>query len=213
MTRAKRILIVDDDVIVRQLLQQIVESMGHEAITAERASRARRVLEETAVDAMLLDLQMPGAHGDHLLSFMRKRNAPLPPTIVISGYLQRDRTGPLIRLGIEGIIAKPFRVQRVIDELERVLSARPDSHFVYCTACGTAAAESDRQCRKCDKHLERSYACPVCESLQGSGARFCSQCGEALGMARFMRPDPHGNVSLPALDLAANRRPPPLAGE
>jgi CheY-like chemotaxis protein len=192
---------------VRQTLQQIVESMVHEAITTERASRARRVLEETAVDAMLLDLQMPGAHGDHMLSFMRKWNVPLPPTIVISGYLHRDRAGPLIRLGIEGIIAKPFRVQRVIDELERVLPARPDSHFVYCTGCGTAAAEPDLQCRKCDKRLERSYACPECESLQGPGARFCSQFGERLVMARLTRPDPDANGTLSALGMAAPSAP------
>ncbi|MBT5059996.1 MAG: response regulator [Gemmatimonadetes bacterium] len=122
MTQEKTILIVDDDKPVRETLQQIIEMMGHKAIQADRAIKASRVLEDTDVHAMLLDLQMPGTHGDRLLQFLRKRKGSLPPTIVISGHVQRHKAGPLIQLGVEGIIAKPFRVQRVVEELKRVLA-------------------------------------------------------------------------------------------
>lgn len=190
-TTGRTILIVDDDRLVRETLRQIAESMGHEAIMVERATRARQVLEEQSVDAMLLDLQMPGGHGDQLLMYLKKRQARIPPTIVISAFLNRGRIGPLIGLGVEGIVAKPFRVNRIVEELERVLSSAPDAHFVYCTQCGTAAPESGQQCRKCDAHLERTFSCPVCDTLHGPGARFCSQCGERLGMDRFRRPAPN----------------------
>ena len=58
------------------------------------------VLSEPQVEAMLLDLHMPGRHGWGLLRFLQKRNVSAPPTIVVSGFLNNDSIYSLIDLGV-----------------------------------------------------------------------------------------------------------------
>jgi len=123
---ALAVLIVDNDAAIRRILTKIVESMGLRAVTVERATRALQVLDEQPIAAMLLDLHMPGPHGDDLLRLLRKREqrdgAATPPVIVVSGYLQRERLRGLLRLGVQAVVAKPFDLSRVERELQRALA-------------------------------------------------------------------------------------------
>jgi CheY-like chemotaxis protein len=86
----KTVLIVDNDKAVREVLARTVKRMGHQMVEVERATRAIEILTDRTVDAMLLDLHMPGPQGQDLLQFLRKRNMTVPPTIVVSGYLNKE---------------------------------------------------------------------------------------------------------------------------
>ena len=178
----KKILIIDNDSTVRQALVQMVQALGHQPIALDRAMGAARVLLGGTVDAMLLDLNMPGPHGQDLLRYLRKRNISIPPTIIVSGYLQREAIGDLIRLGVAGIIAKPFDPRRLQDELGHVLEGR-EGRFFFCPHCGMAAQQVDRFCRQCGTSLESQRACPQCQAMHGPADRFCGECGAKLGKA------------------------------
>ena len=119
--RQKNVLIVDDDSGMREILSQVVEKVGYESMAVEGATRACQVIAQVQVDAILLDLHMPGPHGDQFLSFLKSQNVAIPPTIVVSGHLDLDSIEPLIELGVSGFIAKPFEVERLAEELGRVL--------------------------------------------------------------------------------------------
>ena len=175
----KTVLIVDNDEEMRNVMGTVVLKMGHRALAVGRATRAVPIIEK-GVDAVLLDLHMPGPHGDHLLSYLKSNKIPIPPTIVVSGYLDREVVGPLAKLGVSGIIAKPFEVRRLMDELGRVLEGREEDRMAFCPACGCTPRVDDRFCRKCGVSLERMYHCPQCETPYAPGNRFCGNCGAQL---------------------------------
>ena len=176
----KTVLIVDNDQAVRDTMSKVVELMGYRAVGVERATRALPIVQEGGVDAILLDLNMPGPHGDHLLSYMKNHSIPVPPTIVVSGYLHEERIGPLLRFGVCGILAKPFEVKRLMDELRRALEGEDESRLLFCSQCGASVCQGDHFCRQCGGSLERGRACPNCESPCEPGDRFCGKCGQPL---------------------------------
>ena len=181
---AKTVLIVDNDKAVRSTMRRVVEKMGYRAVEAERATRAVPFIRDGEADAILLDLHMPGPHGDHLLSFLKNNHIPIPPTIVVSGYLQEDRIGALIQFGVCGIVAKPFEVKRLMDELRRALEGEEKNGCLFCSQCGTDARPDDRFCRQCGVLLERESLCSSCGSQCQPGDRFCGNCGTRLAGER-----------------------------
>lgn len=172
----KTVLIVDNDQSMRDLIGKVVAQMGYRTVVAERATRARSLIAAEKVDAMLLDLNMPGPQGEHLLHCLRRLHVA-PPTIVVSGYLNRERIGTLAHLGVCGIIAKPFEVKRLMDELRRVLEGEDKARLLFCSQCGTPTHVDDHSCRQCGYSLEHKLACPRCKIPCDPGDRFCSGCG------------------------------------
>ena len=185
----KTVLIVDNDQAMRDLMGKVVAQMGYQSVEAEKATRARAVIAAQKVDAMLLDLNMPGPQGEHLLHALRRHHA-MPPTIVVSGYISRERIGTLANLGICGIIAKPFEVKRLMDELRRILEGQDKGRRVFCSQCGTPTQVGDQFCRQCGYALERKQSCPRCETSCDPGDRFCSGCGFHLAAAVGAGPAP-----------------------
>lgn len=111
---APTLLIVDDEEAVRDVLARLVEDLGYAAIAAADGAAALTVLEGGApVDAVLIDLTMPGLSGGALVQEVRRRRAELP-VILCSGY-ERDRKG---MPSADGFLSKPFR----LDALEALLT-------------------------------------------------------------------------------------------
>lgn len=175
----KTILIVDNDPEVRIVLRGLIERMGYEAFLADRASEALRIMERESVDALLLDIHMPGPHGHHMLRFLKKRNRIVPPTVVVSGYLNKELIPELISLGVSGVVAKPFRFQRLYEEINRALAVT-EIEAKVCSACGHPFQLNDQFCRKCGRDIVSSQKCSVCGEACGEEDRFCGKCGQVL---------------------------------
>ena len=77
-----RILVIDDEEIIRTLMLEILESAGHEVVGAETAERALTLLEETEFELVVSDVVMPGLSGLELLGAVRARRASLPVVLV-----------------------------------------------------------------------------------------------------------------------------------
>lgn len=179
-TLTKTVLIVDNDKLVRDTLVEMVHKMGHKTVAFERATRAAGVLANREVDAILLDLHMPGPHGQDLLRYWKKHNINIPPTIVVSGYLKEEAIGELLKLGVCGVIAKPFDAKRLRDELGRVLEGRDKQDVFFCSDCGKPARDMDRFCRYCGEKVVREKNCSACEAAYSPGDRFCGECGAKI---------------------------------
>jgi len=115
-----RILIVDDDASVRDILRQIVTLYGYQAVLAESAKDAVGILTRQAIDLVMLDLQMPDITGDQFLDFIRKKGFQTP-VVVVSAHVDVEMARHLGSVGISGIVSKPFEVDRVIDVMNRAL--------------------------------------------------------------------------------------------
>ena len=116
----KRILIVDDDSSIRDVLSEIVTTYGYEAFLAQSAKEAVSTLTKGRIDAIFLDISMPDIRGDQLLDFLRKKGFKTP-VVVISAHIDEEVERQLKAAGVEGILEKPFEVGDVIDEMEKAL--------------------------------------------------------------------------------------------
>ena len=123
-----KVMIVEDEAYIGELIQQILENMGNSCVLAESAAAADRILDEQVIDAVTLDLGMPGRCGgmQWLESLAQSRPELAQKTLVITGLsLGPDKVERLARYGA-GILAKPFTMES-LREAVRVQLARGES--------------------------------------------------------------------------------------
>ncbi|MED6335337.1 MAG: response regulator, partial [Planctomycetota bacterium] len=119
-----RILLVEDNHSVRQLVQRILSGAGYEVTPAEHAAHALRLVEESGdpFDMLLTDLVMPGMHGTELAEKLRQQEPGLP-VIFMSGYDRRSATGLNENGTLGTMLSKPFKPAALLDCVQRELSS------------------------------------------------------------------------------------------
>jgi DNA-binding response OmpR family regulator len=106
-----RILVVEDEVYVADLICTILEEMGISCLLARDAAEADRVLGRSTVDGMTLDLGLPGTHGLDWLDALADTNPTLARnTLVITGMPMEHRAAERVARHGAGVLAKPFTV-------------------------------------------------------------------------------------------------------
>jgi len=124
--RARTILVVDDEPMVREFAHRLLEADGHRVIEAGSGHEALRTLRQRVqeIDGVLLDLSMPGMDGTDLLSELRTF-APELPVIVHSGYPAETTSESLAAWHVAGVLQKPYRAAR-LSEMVRRLFCTPE---------------------------------------------------------------------------------------
>lgn len=115
-----RILVVEDEAPVRDLLEEVLSRAGYETVPAPDAGRALDVLDQDDIDLVLLDLHMPGpADGEDLLFLLRDRGDEVP-IIIVSGYVDDD-TASNHPDCVHAVIKKPIQIEGFLNTVKRVL--------------------------------------------------------------------------------------------
>jgi adenylate cyclase len=108
-TRPSRILVVDDNPSNRDLLSRRLERQGHSVLLADDGHRALALVEQEAVDLVLLDLMMPGISGyEVLLAIKNDTRFRELPVIMISALSELDSVVRCIEAGADDYLGKPF---------------------------------------------------------------------------------------------------------
>ncbi|MFC3651011.1 CHASE3 domain-containing protein [Dyella humi] len=115
----RKVLVVEDDADVREFVVSVLQDLGYEAIAAENAESARRLLDsDRRINVMLTDVVMPGANGRQLYDDVRDARPDLP-VLFMTGYSRNAIVhNGVLDAGVR-LITKPFTV----DELSRELRA------------------------------------------------------------------------------------------
>lgn len=116
-----KILIVDDEAPIRNLLKQILESQAHDCLTAKDAEEAAHIVEENDIDLLLSDINMPGKSG---LDFVRDV-LPANPTlavIMVTAVVDHMLAESLLKLGVYDYITKPIDKTRVLISVANALN-------------------------------------------------------------------------------------------
>jgi CheY-like chemotaxis protein len=121
--RPRNILIVEDEAVVRRVLEEILHHLGYSVIAAADGYEALDLFREHAaeLDLVLFDLSMPLMSGEVLFSKLRQA-APEMKTLLTSGYSDEAPVDEMRRRGLSGFLPKPYTMQQVRDELQRVLN-------------------------------------------------------------------------------------------
>jgi len=118
---ARRVLVVDDDTGIRDALRMILEYEGYQVLTAADGKTALSSLDSERVDAVLLDIKMPGMDGLETLDRIAEREAA-PPVLMISGHGDIATAVEATRRGAVDFLEKPPERERILISLANALS-------------------------------------------------------------------------------------------
>lgn len=108
------ILVVDDEIGIRELLSEILADEGHTVLTAENAARARDARGREAIDLVLLDIWMPDTDGVTLLKEWASLGQLTMPVIMMSGHATIDTAVEATRFGALEFLEKPIAMARLL---------------------------------------------------------------------------------------------------
>lgn len=124
-----KVLVVDDQKELRNILKHVCEEVGLEVFMAENGREAFRIAVEKKFDLMLLDIMMPQWTGVDAVKAL-ERIAMNPKVIVVSGFINEKYRKQLEGLKcIKGIVRKPFEIVELQDLIRRTLDKEEEVHL------------------------------------------------------------------------------------
>ena len=115
------ILIVDDEIGIRELLSEILRDEGYRVALAETAGQARDWRNKTRPDLVLLDIWMPDTDGITLLKEWASNGLLTMPVVMMSGHGTIDTAVEATRIGAFGYLEKPVPLQKLLSTVSRAL--------------------------------------------------------------------------------------------
>ncbi len=122
-TEKPRLLVVDDDTKLRQLLQQYLENNDFAVISAESAAQARLVLESEKIDLIILDVMMPGETGVELVKSLRLNTSAQAniPVLMLTALGETTHRIDGLEAGADDYLAKPFEPKELLLRIKSIL--------------------------------------------------------------------------------------------
>jgi DNA-binding NtrC family response regulator len=128
------ILVVDDEMGIRELLNEILTDEGHTVYAAESAIQARTVREQMRPDLVLLDIWMPDTDGITLLKEWSNSGQLTMPVVMMSGHATIDTAVEATRIGALNFLEKPIALQKLLKTVNRALESAPKQIQIEETA-------------------------------------------------------------------------------
>jgi len=120
-----QILVVDDEIGIRELLSEILREEGHQVRLAENAGEARLVRSRARPDLVLLDIWMPDTDGITLLREWATSGQLTMPVVMMSGHGTIDTAVEATRIGAVGFLEKPIALQKLLTTVGQALRTPP----------------------------------------------------------------------------------------
>jgi DNA-binding NtrC family response regulator len=132
------ILVVDDELGIRDLLSEILNDEGHQVELAENAAQARLARSRARPDLVLLDIWMPDTDGVTLLKEWSSGGLLTMPVIMMSGHATVDTAVEATKIGAMAFLEKPITLQKLLQAVEsgltRLAVRKPASPYVTTPA-------------------------------------------------------------------------------
>lgn len=116
----KKVLIIDDEQDVAGLTAKLLENSGHEVDCHFDGQGAYEVIQETKPDVILLDIRLPNVSGIDIFNRIRGEDNLKSIPVIFFSVSATDREMCLVRLGAEGYVEKPFELETLLSEINRV---------------------------------------------------------------------------------------------
>ncbi len=134
------ILVVDDELGIRDLLSEILNDEGHSVDLAENATQARAARVSASYDLVLLDIWMPDTDGISLLKEWATGGLLTMPVIMMSGHATIDTAVDATRIGAFSFLEKPITLQKLLKAVEQGLARHAQRPLMASSAAAASAA-------------------------------------------------------------------------
>ncbi|MEN7342709.1 MAG: sigma-54 dependent transcriptional regulator [Pseudomonadota bacterium] len=194
-----RVLVVDDELDIRSLIQEILSEEGYDVTVAADASEAQEARAKMEPDLVLLDIWMPDTDGITLLREWSSESATLCPVVMMSGHGTVDTAVEATRLGAVDFIEKPLSLAKLLRTVEKALQGaqsrpRPDPSRLLLSAVKPVGRSSAmRQLREHAKQVAQHTANVLIAGETGSGRE---------SIARFIHDESVGGSSQPFISVS-----------
>ena len=143
MAHAKEVLIVDDEVGIRELLSEILQDEGYRVALAENASEARAYRQRQQPALVLLDIWMPDTDGVTLLREWAANGQLTMPVVMMSGHGTIETAVDATKIGAFDFLEKPIGLQKLLSTIARALksAAVQEPRRVSLAALGGSTAD------------------------------------------------------------------------
>lgn len=123
MDRPIRVLVLEDDLAFRDVLEELLQDRGYEVVAAGRGEEAVQLARNEPFDLIVADIRMEGMSGLDAIEQARELHPELG-AIVISGYASEEETLRAVRLKVGGYLKKPFKMQDLLDRINEFVTRR-----------------------------------------------------------------------------------------
>ncbi len=160
----KQILVVDDEIGIRELLAEILFDEGYEAVLAENAAQARSYRHEHEPDLVLLDIWMPDTDGVTLLKEWVEQDLLTMPVVMMSGHGTIETAVEATRIGAVDFLEKPIALQKLLNTVAQ--SIRDWSVKVHPRAVDASTAKSPTTGDSTDQYFALRLDLPLREARE-----------------------------------------------
>ena len=118
-----RILVVDDQPELVELIRAVLEEDGHSADGVDSGQAALDRLAETAYDLVICDLQMPEVDGMAVYRAVERQSAPRPAVLLMTGYTEGSACTEFLQTSGAAVLSKPVGIDELRNRVRRMLEA------------------------------------------------------------------------------------------
>ncbi|HZV98852.1 MAG TPA: sigma-54 dependent transcriptional regulator [Methylophilaceae bacterium] len=172
---ARQVLVVDDEIGIRELLRDILQDEGFHVRLAENAAEAREWRQQERPDLVLLDIWMPDCDGISLLKEWGNGGLLTMPVVMMSGHGTIDTAVEATRIGAFDFLEKPIALQKLLKTVNAALKhgeQLPKSHMSLANL-GKSAVVSELRQRLEQVSLLKTHLLLI--GARGSGTELCAR--------------------------------------
>jgi DNA-binding NtrC family response regulator len=189
------VLVVEDEVRIRNMLSQALNEMGFRATLTPSAEAASKALQQRVYDILILDLNLPGVDGIEFLKSVRRQNGDIQ-VIILTGFGDLEAAKMAIHLDVVEFLTKPCALGTLEMALDRAgrrrkgrivdgsgdAGARPHLQFDTAPAARSEARMEDPPAKADDglEELERRHILRVLQKQNGNRAATAAELGISL---------------------------------
>lgn len=120
----KNILVVDDEIKIREVIESLLNSKGYQVFTAENGTDALAIFDKENIALVVLDLMLPDISGEEICSIIRKQSRV--PIIMLTAKVEEKDMLQGLQIGADDFITKPFSLLELNARIEAVLRRSSD---------------------------------------------------------------------------------------
>jgi len=170
-----QILVVDDEMGIRELLSEILADEGHTVLLAENAAAARKSRSEKRPDLVLLDIWMPDTDGISLLKEWSSAGLLTMPVVMMSGHGTIDSAVEATRVGAIDFLEKPIALQKLLATVKKALKHEQAPQKAPLTLDAFARSPLLKDLKKRLEQAAAKTSILLLKSASGSIAEICAR--------------------------------------
>lgn len=124
MAAVKNVLVVDDEVMIRESVSAYLTKQGYHVFVAEDGKKALEIFQNHSIMFVILDLMLPGMPGEEICQAIRKQSRV--PIIMLTAKTQENDVLNGLRIGADDYVTKPFSIKQLYARMEAILRRTAD---------------------------------------------------------------------------------------